>query len=163
MLKTIAWHEFLFTIKRKAWYLVTFGMPLIILAYMGLLAVIVGVSVPGEVAKLSEPIGIVDLPGLLSGDGGPLSDIAFGEIKEIESGSSNNDLIGSVASFLPRHLVMRLENSESAKEMLQTKKLRQIIRDPRGLFGIRELRRLCEQERSVLHDKTRLDHPVDSH
>ena len=46
MIKTIAWHEFWFTVKRKSYYLVTLGMPLIVLAYGSLILLIGLLSVP---------------------------------------------------------------------------------------------------------------------
>ena len=65
MIRTIAIHEFLFTIKRKSYYLITLGMPLIALAYLGLIGLIVLASVPSEIEKLSKPVGLIDHSGLL--------------------------------------------------------------------------------------------------
>ena len=31
MIRTVAWHEFWFTIRKKSYYLVTLGMPLLVL------------------------------------------------------------------------------------------------------------------------------------
>ena len=36
MIGTIAWHEFWFTVRKKSYYLVTLGMPLLVLGYIGI-------------------------------------------------------------------------------------------------------------------------------
>ena len=84
MIKTIAFYEFLFTVKRKSYYLVTLGMPLIALAYFGLIALIVMASVPSQLEKLKQPVGMIDHSGLLTGEGGPLHGIDAGETLDIE-------------------------------------------------------------------------------
>ena len=83
MIKTVAVHEFLSTIKRKAYYLVTLGMPVILLAYAGLVALITYAAVPDEMKKLGKPIGIVDASGILTGPQGELHDLAPGETYEV--------------------------------------------------------------------------------
>jgi len=84
MIKTVAIYEFLSTVKRKAYYLVTLGMPVILLAYFGLIGLIAYASVPSQLKKLDQAIGIVDESGILVGAGGKLSDLALGEIHELK-------------------------------------------------------------------------------
>ncbi len=84
-IKTIAIHEFLFTIKRKTFYLVTLGMPLIVLAYGGLVALIAFSSASSELRSLGKPIAVVDRSGILTGPGGDLHDLQPGAVFEYES------------------------------------------------------------------------------
>ena len=79
MIRTVAWHEFWFTVRKKSYYLVTLGMPLLVLGYIGIISLIVLMTVPGEINRLSKPVGIVDQTGMLSAAGAPLEDAVVGE------------------------------------------------------------------------------------
>ena len=79
MIGTIAWYEFWFTVKKKSYYLVTLGMPLLIAAYMGFIGLIALASVSTEMSKLGKPTGLIDRTGILTADGGPLADAKLGE------------------------------------------------------------------------------------
>lgn len=87
MIRTVAVYEFMSTVKRKAYYLVTLGMPVILLAYFGLIGLIAYASVPSQLKKLDQAIGIFDESGILVGTGaspgGVLSDLAPGEIHKL--------------------------------------------------------------------------------
>ena len=50
MIGTIAWHEFWFTVRKKSYYLVTLGMPLLVLGYIGMIALVFAAMLPGEIA-----------------------------------------------------------------------------------------------------------------
>lgn len=133
MIKTIALYEFLFTIKRKSYYLVTFGMPVIALAYFGLIAVIVLASVPSELEKLSKPVGVIDYSGFLTAEGGALAGIEFGETTEIKTNdleeiSELGDLPidASQFEFLSTQTVLHLKDMDSAKVALQDETIRQV-------------------------------------
>jgi ABC-2 type transport system permease protein len=84
MIWTVAWHEFWFTVRKKSFYLVTLGMPLLLLGYIGIIALIVAVTVPSEVSKMSRPVGVVDVAGLLTGPGGKLAEAKVGEVFELQ-------------------------------------------------------------------------------
>ena len=140
MIGTIAWHEFWFTVKRKSYYLVTLGMPLIVLAYVGLVGLIVAVSVPGEIEKFNKPIGVVDQLGLLTGPGGPMEETSFGEVYEFTDEKDSDlsdleeldgivngvDLASSVANIIPTRKVYKLENLASAKALLEDETVRSV-------------------------------------
>lgn len=66
--KAVTTYEFLSTVKRKAYLILTFGMPLILAAYIGLISLI-GRTV-GQDERKTKVYGVVDLPGILrlSGD-----------------------------------------------------------------------------------------------
>ncbi len=85
MIRTIAWHEFWFTVKKKSYYLVTLGMPLLVAAYIGFLSIIVLVSASSEISKMGKPTGLIDRAGVLTADGGPLADAKIGEVFVYES------------------------------------------------------------------------------
>lgn len=79
MIKTVAWHEFWFTVTKKSYYLVTLGMPLLVLGYIGIISLIILLTVPGEITRLSKPVGVVDQTGILTAVGAPLADAVLGE------------------------------------------------------------------------------------
>ncbi len=136
MIKTVALHEFLSTVKRKAYYLVTLGMPLILLAYAGLIALIAFVSVPGEMKKLEKVIGIVDESMILAWPPGALGEVApaqrvqtgsAGEVYEMEVRLEEIENLwgrGPVpieALNLPtiKRRLQRFDNFETAQEALR--------------------------------------------
>ena len=84
MIRTVATYEFLSTVKRKAYYMVTLGMPVILLAYFGLIGLIAYASVPSQMKKLDLAIGIFDESGILVGPGGKLKDLALDEIHKLK-------------------------------------------------------------------------------
>ena len=133
MIKTIALYEFLFTIKRPSYYLVTFGMPLIALAYFGLIAIIVLASVPSELEKLSKPVGVIDHTGLLTAPGGALHGVEFGETVEIQtedlseiSELSDLPIDASQFEFITKQSVILYENMDQVKQSLLDGEIRQV-------------------------------------
>ena len=85
MIYTIAWYEFWFAVKKKSYYLVTFGMPLLVLGYFGLVSLILLAATPGEIKRLSLPTGLIDRSGILTAAGAPLADAMVGEPFTLES------------------------------------------------------------------------------
>jgi ABC-2 type transport system permease protein len=138
VIKTIALHEFLFAIKRPTYYLVTFGMPLIALAYFGLIAVIVLASVPSEIEKLSKPVGVIDESGFLTQDDAPLHGVEFGEITEIQTENlaeidelEDLPIDASSLDFLSKRSVLLLQDMDSARAALEAEKVRQVAVVPK--------------------------------
>ena len=126
MIKTVAVHEFMSTIKRKAYYLVTLGMPLILLAYAGLVALITYASVPGEMKRMGQAIGIVDESGILTGPSGALHDLGSGETFELRIPLDEVEGMGSLGSLdleqfdlpLTKRRLRRFDDLTSAHEAL---------------------------------------------
>ena len=79
MIRTVAWHEFWFTIRKKSYYLVTLGMPLLVLGYIGVIAMVILMAAPGEISRLSKPVGLIDQTGILTVAGAPLAEAVVGE------------------------------------------------------------------------------------
>lgn len=79
MIGTVAWYEFWFAIRKKSYYLVTLGMPLLVLGYGGMLGLIAVMTVPGEVSRRSRPTGIIDQTEILTAAGAPLAGAVVGE------------------------------------------------------------------------------------
>jgi ABC-2 type transport system permease protein len=65
MTGTIARHEFLFTVKRPAYLILTLGMPVIVLAYAGIIAMLAMIAAPAAVSQIQSKIGVVDEADLL--------------------------------------------------------------------------------------------------
>ncbi|MEM7453584.1 MAG: ABC transporter permease [Planctomycetota bacterium] len=133
MIKTIAFYEFMFTIKRKSYYLVTLGMPLIALAYFGLIALIVMASVPSQLEKMKQPVGMIDHSGLLTSEGGPLSDIEAGETIDIEVDDPTEipeledlPVPTEQMEFLRVHPVMYFDDLAAAQKALEEETIRQV-------------------------------------
>ncbi len=133
MIKTIALYEFLFTIKRPAYYLVTFGMPVIALAYFGLIAIVVLASVPSEIEKLSKPVGVIDQSGFLTAKDAPLNNIEFGDSVKFKTDDLRElSELGDLPidpgqfEFLTSQTVLHLKDMESAKQALQDESVRQV-------------------------------------
>lgn len=136
MIRTIAIYEFFFAVKRPSYYLLTFGMPLIALAYFGLIAVIVLASVPSQLSKMSRPVGVIDLSGRLTSEGAPLFEAKVGDIVEIESSDISEKLEDADLDnlpvdmkqfdFLKKRSVLVLDNLPAAKTALQEEKVQQV-------------------------------------
>lgn len=136
MIRTIAIYEFFFAVKRPSYYLLTFGMPLIALAYFGLIAVIVLASVPSQLSKMSRPVGVIDLSGRLTSEGAPLFGTKVGDIVEIESTDISEKLEDADLDnlpvdmkqfdFLKKRSVLVLDNLPAAKKALQEEKVQQV-------------------------------------
>jgi hypothetical protein len=135
MIRTVAVHEFLTTVKRKAYYLVTLGMPVILLAYFGLIALIAYVSVPGELKKLDQAIGIVDESGILVDPGGTLNKLPLGEIHKLKINPSDME---EFEDFAPLQLdkcdipmftrqLRRFENLATAQDALLAGELSSVL------------------------------------
>ena len=92
MIRTVAWHEFWFTIRKKSYYLVTLGMPLLVLGYFGLIMLVILMTVPSEISRMGKPIGLIDHTGVLTAAGAPLADAVLGEEFEVETGSFDDDI-----------------------------------------------------------------------
>lgn len=129
MISTVAFYEFWFTIRRKSYYLVTLGMPLLVLAYLGMIGLIVAASVPSEISNRSRPIGIVDLSGLLTESGGPLAEAKFGEEFELTQPVKQNndmpkelkqfDVDESISKLFRKRTVVLFENVEAGRSKLE--------------------------------------------
>lgn len=134
MIKTIAWHEFWFTVKRKSYYLVTLGMPLIVLAYGSLILLIGLLSVPGEMEKRGKAIGLIDELGLLTQNDGPLAAAEYGEVFEFDTSKDEDleeiqEMIGKgveLPKFLQTHKILPLKNLEDARQALEDETVRQV-------------------------------------
>ena len=138
MIYTIAWHEFWFTVKRKSYYLVTFGMPLLMLGYLGMFLLIVLAAAPGELKKLTTPVGVIDRSGILTETGAPLDGAILGQPFVLEgkkrnelSPESNAELTEIVGSFhgIDRK-IMLFSELEEAKTKLEDKTLRTVVEIP---------------------------------
>jgi len=138
MIYTIAWHEFWFTVKRKSYYLVTFGMPLLVLGYLGMFLLIVLAAAPGELKKLTTPVGVIDRSGILTETGAPLDGAILGQPFVLEgkkrnelSPESNAELTEIVGSFhgIDRK-IMLFSELEEAKTKLEDKTLRTVVEIP---------------------------------
>ena len=138
MIKTIAWHEFWFTVKQKSYYLITLGMPLIILGYMGMFAVIALLAAPGEIEKREQAIGLVDELGLLTQNDGPLAAAEDGIVFEFNTGvdkerkeiqeSRLQEIIdaGALADFFETKKIILLTDLEAAKQAIENETVRQV-------------------------------------
>ncbi len=65
MTRVIAWYEFLFTVKRPAYLIVTFGLPVFIGMYAGFIMLVTAGTAKYAIEGLSAKIGVVDKSGLL--------------------------------------------------------------------------------------------------
>ena len=133
MIKTIAWHEFWFTVKQKSYYLVTLGMPLIILGYMGMFALIALVAAPGEIEKRDKAIGLVDELGLLTQNDGALAAAQAGTIFELDTGAAKTseelqEIIGErdLSDLFSTKKIILLTNLETAKQAIVDETVRQV-------------------------------------
>ncbi|MEL7498561.1 MAG: ABC transporter permease [Planctomycetota bacterium] len=136
MIKTIAIYEFLFAIKRPSYYLLTFGMPLIALAYFGLIMLIVLASVPSEISKMSKPVGVIDHSGFLTSAEGPLAGAEVGETIEMETeAGSELDAVPELEQlqvdidqfeFLSKRKVMLLGDLDAAKSALENEEVQHV-------------------------------------
>ena len=138
MIKTIAWHEFWFTVKQKSYYLITLGMPLIILGYMGMFAVIALLAAPGEIEKREQAIGLVDELGLLTQNDGPLAAAEDGIVFEFNTGADKErkeiqesrlqEIIdaGALADFFETKKIILLTDLEAAKQAIENETVRQV-------------------------------------
>jgi len=157
MLKTIAKHEFVFTIKRKAYYLVTLGMPVIVLAYLGVVMLIMYASFSGELKKLDQAIGIVDESGVLVNKGGDLYGILPGEIYEVKLDLTQ---IRELQDDIPLPLeqldmpvflrrLRRFDDMEAAKKALIEGELQSVYRIPADYINTGHIERHLK-ERSLM-------------
>lgn len=62
MTATVARYEFLFTVKRPAYLILTLGMPVIVFAYAGFIAML---AAPSAISQIQTMIGVVDEADLL--------------------------------------------------------------------------------------------------
>lgn len=140
MIRTVAWHEFWFTVRKKSYYLVTLGMPLLVLGYIGIISLIVLATVPGEINRLSKPVGLIDKSGMLTANGAALADAVIGEpfviekpeqavnvdpeeiSTDIESIAQNND----IGSFIDRTIVV-VESVDDYREKLDSEEWNGIV------------------------------------
>ena len=101
MISTVAWHEFWFTVRKKSYYLVTLGMPLLVLGYVGVISLIVLLTVPGEINRLSKPVGVIDHTGMLTAAGAPFANAVVGEEFLIVKPKNKTDDSNDVTSTTP--------------------------------------------------------------
>lgn len=142
MIRTVAWHEFWFTIRKKSYYLVTLGMPLLVLGYIGVIAMVILMAAPGEISRLSKPVGLIDQTGILTVAGAPLADAVVGEeftvvkpekadsaLEGTTSGTTNFAKLaegGDIGDLIDRKIVL-LNDVESGREKLEDKSWNGII------------------------------------
>jgi len=112
MIRTVAWHEFWFTVRKKSYYLVTLGMPLLLLGYLGIITLIVLMMVPGEISKMNMPTGVIDKSGILTASGAPLCDAPIGEEIEVE-------LTDTIVDEIPEELRQLAGDAEMNSESIR--------------------------------------------
>jgi ABC-2 type transport system permease protein len=152
MIRTVAWHEFWFTVSKKSYYLVTLGMPLLVLGYIGLISLVVLLSVPGEISRMSKPAGLVDRTGMLTAEGGALAEAVIGEEfvlkkqedrtqknleelpSDLESLADNSDL----ADFFDRRIVL-LNSVDEARDKIQSEEWNGIVVIPEDYVEVGKL------------------------
>lgn len=151
MIRTVALFEFLSTIKRKSYYLVTLGMPLFVVLYAGLIGVIGAISVSGELASLSLPVGILDDSAILVGPGGALHDVKPGatftanlpreeaeqEVKERLKAIDMDEAVGALDAInlsIARQAFVRFDSIEAARAALAAESIRVVARIPIGFI-----------------------------
>lgn len=66
MTRLVAWYEFLFTVKRPAYLILTFGLPVFIAMYLGFVMLISVGTANYVMEGLSAKVGVVDETGLLA-------------------------------------------------------------------------------------------------
>ena len=133
MIKTIAWYEFWFTVKQKSYYLITLGMPLIILGYMGMLALIALAATPGESEKREKTIGLIDELGLLTQNDGPLAAAQPGTVFEFDTDAAKapEEIREAIADrdlsdlFTAKKIIL-LTDLEAAKQAIEDETVRQV-------------------------------------
>ena len=133
MIKTIAWYEFWFTVKQKSYYLITLGMPLIILGYMGMLALIALAATPGEIEKREKTIGLIDELGLLTQNDGPLAAAQPGTVFEFDTDAAKapEEIREAIADrdlsdlFTAKKIIL-LTDLEAAKQAIEDETVRQV-------------------------------------
>ena len=133
MIKTIAWHEFWFTVKQKSYYLITLGMPVIILGYMSMFALIALLAAPGEIEKREQAIGLVDELGLLTQNDGALAAAQAGTVFELDTGAAKTseelqEIIGErdLSDLFSTKKIILLTNLETAKQAIVDETVRQV-------------------------------------
>ena len=139
MIRTVAWHEFWFTIRKKSYYLVTLGMPLLVLGYIGVISLIILLTIPGEINRLSKPVGVIDRTGMLTSEGAPFADAVIGEefliekpkddtedSKDIASTPDLSKLAEDAEDFIDRTIVL-LNDVESGRDKLEDKSWNGIV------------------------------------
>lgn len=119
MIRTIAWHEFWFTVKKKSYYLVTLGMPLLVLGYLGIIAIIVLATVPNEISRQGRPSGVIDRSGILTGEGGPFADAEFGVQFEVETDRDKDEVEKQVEKFLGGTVDAKTESADAPNQELK--------------------------------------------
>lgn len=131
MIGTVARHEFLSTVKRKSYYLVTLGMPLIVGAYALVIGIVSAVSASGELAELAKPVGVIDESGILTGPAGPLHDVPVGATYQLEPPSAQpSELEKQLERFsLPtgRQQLLRLADLDDAAAALRDESIRSVV------------------------------------
>jgi ABC-2 type transport system permease protein len=140
MIWTVAWHEFWFTVRKKSFYLVTLGMPLLLLGYIGVIMLMIAITVPSEISRMSRPVGLVDAAEILTGEKGKLAEAKMGEIFElkIEDQELAEELppelekLGDIASSsglenLFERKILLLENVGEGKSRLVDETLNAIV------------------------------------
>ena len=141
MIFTIAWYEFWFAVKKKSYYLVTFGMPLLVLGYIGLLSLIILAAAPGEIKKRNMHSGVIDRSGILTASGGPLAEAELGKTFTIQ-GTPNNEAVKAAQEMPPQlsqmvqdiagldRKVMVFSSLEDADEHFENETLRAVVEIP---------------------------------
>lgn len=155
MTGTIARHEFLFTVKRPAYLILTLGMPVIVLAYVGIIAMIAMIAAPAAVSQVQYMVGVVDEADLLR-NLPPLgkTDLAAELKAEVASRPSlfNENTLKKLANnserltgeFFRRRLVI-FENLDDAMARLDRRKVENVFVIPKDYVESGELRQYTRQ------------------
>ncbi|MCG3137998.1 MAG: hypothetical protein HJJLKODD_01854 [Phycisphaerae bacterium] len=141
----VARHEFISTVRRKSYYLVTLGMPVILAVYTGFVTLIAWSAAGHELQQLGKPIGLVDHSGVLAGAGGLLADVADGGVYEYQQMLSE-DLeklqgLGTIELNMPKVRLQRFAVLENAQTRLRTSELYSIIELPPDFLSSGQVRK----------------------
>ena len=154
MISTVAWHEFWFTVRKKSYYLVTLGMPLLVLGYVGVISLIVLLTVPGEINRLSKPVGVIDHTGMLTAAGAPFANAVVGEefliVKPKDKTDDSEDVTSTtpdlsqlaedtdIADLIDKTIVL-LDDVEAGREKLEDQSWNGIIVIPENYIETGEV------------------------
>ncbi|MCB9852562.1 MAG: ABC transporter permease [Phycisphaerales bacterium] len=133
MTRIVAWYEFLFTVKRPAYLIVTFGLPVFIGLYAGFIMLVSLGTASYVIEGLSAKVGVVDDTGLLEYARQYEAELK----KEKESSASGDSDIASAARQLEA-MFEKIQPDESrtfptidaAKAALESRQIDVVIHVP---------------------------------
>lgn len=122
--QTIAVFEFLSTVKRKSYLIATFGMPLFVILYAGIISLVQFVIEERD----SRPriYGIVDPSGVINLEGDQeLADMEFPEsVRQALEATGNEDLVDSTMTAVGSSIFRPFQAEPEAREALLGGELR---------------------------------------